>query len=165
MVSNNSGRWLAGIVAVFMIALDQISKLGALRLLHHAGQSISVLGPVDLTLVFNHSNAFGIIPVSGDVTRWALVGVSLIVAGWLIWMLVRRPVSMLPALGTGFLIAGAIGNALDRIRIGTAIDFLDASKLGFVWVFNLADASIDIGIALWLLDALLAQRPGRRAAA
>jgi len=152
-------------VAVLMIALDQISKLGVLHLLHHAGDSVSLPGPVNLTLVFNHSNAFGIIPVSGNVTRWGLVAVSMLVAFWLIWMLMRRPLSIMPALGTGFLIAGAIGNALDRIRIGTVIDFLDASKLGFVWVFNIADASIDIGIALWLLDALLAQRPGRRAAA
>jgi signal peptidase II len=152
-------------VAVLMIALDQISKLGVLHLLHHAGDSVSLPGSVNLTLVFNHSNAFGIIPVSGNVTRWGLVAVSMLVAFWLIWMLMRRPLSIMPALGTGFLIAGAIGNALDRIRIGTVIDFLDASKLGFVWVFNVADASIDIGIALWLLDALLAQRPGRRAAA
>jgi signal peptidase II len=55
--------------------------------------------------------------------------------------------------------AGAIGNALDRIRFGAVIDFFNASKLGFVWVFNVADCSIDVGIGLLLLATFLT-RPG-----
>jgi signal peptidase II len=57
------------------------------------------------------------------------------------------------------IIAGAIGNTFDRIRSGAVIDFFNASKLGFVWVFNVADSSIDLGIGLLLLSALL-MRPG-----
>jgi len=61
--------------------------------------------------------------------------------------------------GVAFIIAGAIGNALDRIRFGAVIDFFNASKLGFIWVFNVADSSIDVGIGVLLLIALLT-RPG-----
>ena len=67
--------------------------------------------------------------------------------------------SRVSAVGLAFIIAGAIGNALDRIRFGAVIDFFNASKLGFVWVFNVADSSIDVGIGLVLLAALLT-RPG-----
>jgi signal peptidase II len=54
-----------------------------------------------------------------------------------------------------FVSAGALGNALDRFRLGAVVDLFDASKLQFVWVFNLADVSIDLGIGLILLDTLL----------
>ncbi|MBO0756549.1 MAG: signal peptidase II [Bradyrhizobiaceae bacterium] len=43
--------------------------------------------------------------------------------------------------------AGALGNFLDRLRLGAVVDLFDASKLGFVWVFNVADVSIDFGIS------------------
>ena len=62
------------------------------------------------------------------------------------------------AAGLGFLIAGAIGNAFDRIRLGAVIEFIDASKIGFVWVFNVADTSVDIGIGLLLLASPLPRR-------
>jgi len=59
------------------------------------------------------------------------------------------------ALGFAFIGAGAFGNALDRLRLGAVVDLFDASKLQFVWVFNLADVAIDLGIALIVLAALL----------
>ncbi|RZN33762.1 hypothetical protein CWO90_09125 [Bradyrhizobium sp. Leo121] len=48
-----------------------------------------------------------------------------------------------------------MGNAVDRLRLGAVVDLFDASKLRFAWVFNVADVSIDLGIALILLAALL----------
>ncbi len=54
--------------------------------------------------------------------------------------------------------AGAIGNALDRLLVGAVVDFLDASKIGFVWIFNVADATLDVGIGLVLWSAFLDQR-------
>jgi signal peptidase II len=109
--------------------------------------------------VFNRSNAFGLVPVSGELTRWGLAALNLAVAAILVRVVVRRPISRVSTVGLAFIIAGAIGNALDRIRFGAVIDFFDASKLGFVWVFNVADSSIDVGIGLLLLSALLT-RPG-----
>jgi len=57
--------------------------------------------------------------------------------------------------GFALIIAGAVGNALDRIRLGAVIDLFNASKLGFIWVFNVADVSIDIGLALLLLVTVM----------
>ena len=59
------------------------------------------------------------------------------------------------AVGFALIGAGAIGNAVDRLRLGAVVDLFDASKLRFAWVFNVADVSIDLGIALILLAALL----------
>jgi signal peptidase II len=144
--------------AVLILGLDQVSKQRALGALRLEGSRIVLPGPVNLTLVFNYSNAFGLAPVSGELTRRGLAALNLAVATVLAWVVVRRSTSPLAAAGLGFLIAGAIGNAIDRIRFGAVIDFIDASKLGFVWVFNIADASLDIGIGVLLLVALTARR-------
>ena len=152
-------RVIALLVAAMVLGLDQLSKHWALAALRQAGSTVVVPGPVDLTLVFNRSNAFGLVPVSGELTRWGLAALNLVVAAILVGVVVRRPISRVSTVGLAFIIAGAIGNALDRIRFGAVIDFFDASKLGFVWVFNVADSSIDVGIGLLLLSALLT-RPG-----
>ena len=60
---------------------------------------------------------------------------------------------------------GALGNVIDRIRFGYVVDFLDVSGLGFPWVFNIADAAINVGVALLILDTLLSERAARRRAA
>ena len=61
----------------------------------------------------------------------------------------------LSAVALAFIIAGAVGNTLDRIRLGAVIDLFNASKLGFIWIFNVADVSIDIGLALLLLATVI----------
>jgi signal peptidase II len=148
-------RVIALLVVAVVLGLDQLSKQWALAALRQVGSTVVVPGPVDLTLVYNRSNAFGLVPVSGELTRWGLAALNLAVAAILVRVVVRRPMSRISTVGLAFIIAGAIGNALDRIRFGAVIDFFDASKLGFVWVFNVADASIDVGMTLLLLAALL----------
>ena len=64
--------------------------------------------------------------------------------------MVRRTTVRLSTVGLALIIARAIGNALDRIRLGVVIDIFNPSKLGFIWIINVADASIDIGVALLL---------------
>jgi signal peptidase II len=158
---------MALLLAVLVLGLDQLSKTGAVYLLQDPGATLVLPGPVDLTLVFNRSNAFGLIPIFGTLTRWGLSGLGIAVVVALIWVVVRRPMPGLAMTGIGFIIAGAAGNALDRIERGAVIDFIDAAKLGFVWVFNVADVSLDVGIGLWLLGTVLAGmrsgKPGREA--
>lgn len=141
--------------AVLALGLDQLSKRWALSALHQPGPTRVLPGPFDLTLVFNRSNAFGLVPVSGEFSRWGLTGVNVAVALVLTWVVLRRPMTMSSLIGLGFIIAGAAGNALDRMQFGAVIDFISAAKLGFVWVFNLADVSLDVGIGLVLLSRVL----------
>ena len=159
MISRPNPRMIALLVAAAVISLDQLSKLWALTTLRQAGSTLVLPGPIDLTLVFNRSNAFGLVPVSGELTRWGLTAFSLAVVAVLAGVVIPRSKSHLNTVGLAFIIAGAIGNALDRIRFGAVIDFFNASKLGFAWVFNVADSSIDVGIGFLLLSTLL-KRPG-----
>ena len=152
-------RVIASSVIALVLAIDQLSKQWALTALGKVGSTVVLPGPVDITLVFNSSNAFGLVPVSGELTRWGLTTLNLVVASLLVRVVVRRATARLTTVGFAFIIAGAIGNALDRIRFGWVIDLFNASKLGFIWIFNVADISIDIGIALVLVAPLLT-RPG-----
>jgi len=138
-----------------MLCLDQLTKHWALLSLGAVGTTIKLAGPVDLTLVFNRSNALGLIPDYGEFSRWALTALSFAIAAILLGLMLRQSTSIMNAFGFAFISAGALGNALDRLRLGAVVDLFDASKLLFVWVFNVADVSIDLGIALILLAALL----------
>ena len=159
MSRSPKSRVIASSVVALVLVIDQLSKQWALTALGKVGSTVVLPGPVDLTLVFNNSNAFGLVPVSGELTRWGLTTLNLVVASILIRVVVRRAAARLTTVGFAFIIAGAIGNALDRIRFGWVIDLFNASKLGFVWIFNVADVAIDIGIALLLIATYLA-RPG-----
>ena len=159
MSGSPKSRVIASSVVALVLVIDQLSKQWALTALGKVGSTVVLPGPVDLTLVFNNSNAFGLVPVSGELTRWGLTTLNLVVASILVRVVVRRAAARLTTVGFAFIIAGAIGNALDRIRFGWVIDLFNASKLGFIWIFNVADVSIDIGIALLLIATYLA-RPG-----
>jgi signal peptidase II len=148
-------RLFALSAALAVLALDQLTKHWALMSLATVGRTIKSAGPIDLTLVFNRSNAFGLIPDYGEFSRWALAAVSLVVAAILLRSALRQSTSIMNAVGFALIGAGAIGNAIDRLRLGAVVDLFDASKLRFAWVFNVADVSIDLGIALILLAALL----------
>ena len=141
------------------LALDQLSKRLALAALQQHDGHIPLSGPVDLTLVVNRSNAFGMVPIYGDVSKWVLILASFVVAGLLIAALFRNRLEQATATSFGFIMAGAVGNALDRLNHGFVIDFIDASKVGFHWVFNIADASIDVGVALFAWSVLKSRSP------
>ena len=152
-------RWACTAVAALIVIVDQASKAWALGLLKAEGFSRPLAPGLDATLVLNRSNAFGIVPIAGQVSRWGLVALNLGVAAALMWWLWRRRPRTTTAYGLAFLVAGAAGNAIDRIRWGVVIDFLDLSRLGFRWVFNLADVSVDVGIALLILGLVTARQP------
>jgi len=148
-------RVIVALLVGVMIAIDQLSKQWALSALGEVGSTVVLPGPLDLTLLFNYSSAFGLVPVSGGFTRWGLAALNLAVASILIRVVVQHTAMHLSTVALAFIIAGAIGNAVDRIRLGAVIDLFNASKLGFIWIFNVADVSIDIGIALLLLATVM----------
>jgi signal peptidase II len=143
------------LVVTLVLGLDQLSKQWALTVLSKVGSTVVLPGPIDLTLVFNYSNAFGLVPVSGELTRWGLTVLNLAIGSILVAVVLRRITARLSTVGFAFIAAGAFGNAFDRIRFGAVVDLFDASKLGFIWIFNVADVSIDIGMALLLLATFL----------
>jgi signal peptidase II len=157
MHPSKMGRWAALALAGLVIVLDQATKAWAVDALGVEGASRPLLGWLHATLVFNRSNAFGVVPVSGEISRWGLVAFNLIVAAALVWWMARRSRHAASLIAASFLAAGAVGNAVDRIRIGHVVDFLSLSQIGFHWVFNLADVSVDVGIGFLILNILIGQ--------
>jgi signal peptidase II len=154
-------RGLAGAVAVG--ALDQASKYVIVHVVKLQERfvpcakkpaefchQIAVSPIFDLTYVENRGASFGML-AGGAVSRVFLSVLSLAVAGFLVSWLARihRPLS---AAAVALIIGGAIGNLIDRASLGYVVDFFDFSGLFFPWVFNVADASINVGIALLALD-------------
>jgi signal peptidase II len=146
--------WTAFALALAVIVADQAVKYWILDVLRlQEGQSIAVLGPIHLTGVWNPGVSFGFLQAQHDLVRWLLVAFSVVVSIFLaLW--VRKSDRPLFAVAVGLLMGGAIGNVIDRIRIGAVADFIDASRLWFPWIFNVADSAISIGICLLLLDML-----------
>lgn len=128
---------------VVVIGVDQLSK-AAVRSSIVPGETRSVLPGIQLVNTRNQGVAFGFLP--GDhVVVTVLVGVALLVL--LVYFARNRnkPLIWLP---TGMLLGGALGNALDRVRVGYVTDFI---KFPLGWPpFNLADASITVGVLLLL---------------
>jgi len=151
-------RAIALSAASATLCLDQLSKLWALASIGEIGKTIELPGPIDLTLVLNRSNSFGLVPVYGGFSRWTLTAVNFAAAIVLLRFVLRQSTSTLNPVGLAFISAGALGNGLDRLRSGAVVDLFNASKLGFVWVFNVADVSIDLGIVLVLVSGLASFR-------
>jgi signal peptidase II len=153
-----SGRrpLFVSVVGVVVI-LDQVVKaLVRPRLELH--ESITVIsGFFSLTRVHNTGAAFGLMnnidfPLKAAVLALlqtaALIGLTVYVA-------MLAPHQRLTRLGLSFVIGGAIGNLIDRVIYGYVLDFFDFYRGGWhFWAFNVADAAINIGVALMILDML-----------
>lgn len=143
-------------VALTIIVLDQLTKLWILSGLDmRLGQTIEVSPIFDLTYVLNEGISFGLL--SGGGARWLLSIFSILVACALAWWARNAP-RRLFAVALGLIIGGALGNVIDRIRVGAVVDFLDFSAVMFPYIFNVADAAISVGVALLVLDSFLNER-------
>ena len=110
-------------------------------------------GLFSITSVRNPGAAFGIFSDYGPAFRSIfLVGVSVLAVGLLtVFYLRSRPHDRAARLGAALVIGGAIGNLIDRVRLGEVVDFLDVYVGRFHWpAFNVADSAIAVGIGLFL---------------
>lgn len=146
--------WRTLVGASLILIIDQASKLWIVHGLKLPARRHIDLSPIlDLSFVANRGAIFGSF-AGGTVSRIGLSVIALgVVTGLIVWLgrLERR----IAALGITFIVGGAIGNVIDRIRLGYVVDFLDLSDMYFPWVFNIADVAIDIGIACFIIDAFM----------
>jgi len=165
---NRDAAWRAAyaLVSMTVLSLDQITKwkITSTMTLY---SSIPVLrGFFHLTLVTNRGALFGLFHDMADPYRGALFTSIPILAILLIVVFqVRTTVADTAAqAGLALILGGALGNLTDRLRLGYVIDFLDIFVGSHHWpAFNVADASICIGVTFLVLD-LLAKGPEHRRA-
>ena len=150
---------VGGVVTLAVVLVDQIVKAGVLSYSDRPDVDPRSLTPfLDLALRWNRGISFSLFARDSALGQIALVALTLAVTGLLtVWLL--RSGSALPAVGLGLIIGGALGNAIDRVAHGAVVDYLDLHAFGrHFFVFNIADAAINIGVALLILDLLLAPR-------
>ena len=141
--------WL---IAGLTVAADQWTKHLIVTSLP-LGRSVPLLLPlVQFTHIQNTGAAFGLL--KGQ--HLLFVVFSLLVIVWIVWDLLTKPAMAATALwGCALVLGGAVGNLIDRVRLGDVIDFIDLR----VWpVFNVGDSAITIGVTLLLLHSLFAGR-------
>jgi lipoprotein signal peptidase len=148
------------VAALIAAAIDQASKAWALDTLWPPySEGIALLPVLNLRLGFNTGVTFGMFAESAAGAVWLLVGIKLGVVAWLVHWL-WRAASRIEAMAIGLIIGGALGNILDRLRIGAVTDFIDAHYGGWHWpTFNMADVAIVCGVTLLVLFGLRAAAP------
>jgi signal peptidase II len=117
----------------------------------------------DLVLTYNHGMSFGLFNNGGGLSAplFALAAAA-IVAVLVFWL--SRARSEMLAGAIGLIIGGAVGNLIDRVRLGGVIDFLYFHLGSWYWpAFNVADSAICIGVFIMLFDGLLTRRRGLQA--
>ena len=144
-------------IALAVVVLDQVVK-AIVRREMALNESIPVIpGFFDLTRVHNTGTAFGFMNATDFPFKTAIlacVAIGALVA--LAMYAATLPVNQwLARIGLALIRGGAAGNLLDRITEGYVVDFVDLYWSGWhFWAFNVADASITIGVALMILDLL-----------
>lgn len=144
---------LIGIICA-IVAFDQWSKW-TIKTSYNLYQSEPIIeGVFYFTYVTNDGMAFGLSFPGG---KTALLFVTLILTGVLMWMLWKEKNSHnLIRYGLTLILAGAIGNMIDRILYGKVVDFLDIMIGNFNWyIFNVADSAVTSGMILFILHAII----------
>ena len=140
------------VVFVSVILVDQFTKIIILSYMLNNHNEISILPFLNLTLVLNSGVAFGIFREIGEAVPILFSFLAMLVAViLLIWSFYNKQSYIFAGLVAG----GAVGNALDRLRLGAVVDFIDIYWQNLHWpAFNFADISISIGVVLFILSEL-----------
>ena len=173
-----------------VVLFDQIVKWWVLNtFMHIAGNSIYINAPFignkwdiiahpmmphidashhitdffNIVFTWNPGTSFSLFQRLGENTPFIIIVVTAFVIGFIFYYLFCRAQSY-ERLPLAFIIGGALGNLIDRVRYGAVIDFLDFHIGGVHWpAFNVADMFICVGVGLYILNWFLARRRCMRA--
>ncbi|HJP88114.1 MAG TPA: signal peptidase II [Candidatus Limnocylindrales bacterium] len=139
-------------LAALIVVLDQLTKAWLVSFLA-PGQAVDVVGDW-IRLVFSQNNGglFGLL--KGQAVIFGLI--SLVVVGLIVLYHARADPSRYLSITLGLLLGGAIGNLIDRFRLGYVVDFVDAGIGGMRWyTFNVADTGISFALLLLLAASVV----------
>lgn len=139
---------------VAFLIIDQLSKLAVQANMLLFESKTIIPGFFNITYILNPGAAFGIFRGQPESFRKAFfIIVTVIACIFLLVLLYKEFSYKLRTFAYTAVIAGAIGNMIDRIRVGKVVDFLDFYVKDFHWyAFNFADCCITVGIAVLILD-------------
>ena len=148
--------WKLLVLICFLLIIDQLSKGWTQTRFTHVGESITVIeGFFSLTYVKNTGAAFGMGGEAHPIFRMMMfLAIPTLFSFWVLWMLIKSikgPAHM--SLAYALILAGAVGNLIDRFTLGYVVDMLHFyyDRWDF-WVFNIADSCISVAAVLLIAD-------------
>lgn len=144
--------------AVFMI--DQTTKAWAVKTLRFGGDQSIIPGFLNFAYATNTGVAFSMLDDHGSTGRWGLSAVAMIAATLVLYFFWKTPRSDDRILGAlALLLAGIVGNVVDRVRLGFVVDFIDVQFGSWHYpTFNVADMAIVIGAGILIIDMFLTKK-------
>ncbi|MFO7766698.1 MAG: signal peptidase II [Pelovirga sp.] len=144
----------AGVVLITLI-LDQLTKVYFERNYALGQFKVLIDNHLYLTHVRNPGAAFGILAESAWRLPFFLIVALLAVIGILWYFHTLEPTAKWMHLSLGLILGGAVGNVIDRVRLGEVIDFIGVHWYDYHWpAFNVADSAICVGVAILLIVSL-----------
>ena len=152
MLTKRTGLALWLLLAAAICVLDQLTKLAATRYLDY-GTPTAVMPSFNLTRLHNTGAAFSMLNDAAGWQRWLFSAIAVVVAGAVVGWLVRMDRSQRwEACALTFILGGALGNLIDRLRLGYVVDFIQVYFRAYSFpAFNIADSAITIGAVMMLL--------------
>ena len=155
-----AGRWL--LLSAVVIVLDQWTKLLIVQNFREFVEVV-VWPMLNIVRLHNEGAAFSFLSTASGWQRWFFTGLGVAVSLGIATWLLRLPATgqRMLAAGLAFVMGGALGNVIDRIRFGHVVDFIHVHYGdAYFPAFNVADSAITVGAALLILDNLLEMRRG-----
>ncbi len=144
--------WLG--IALAVVLFDQATK-AIIGRTFQLGQMHTVNAVLDIVRAHNTGAAFSFLASASGWQRWFFIGLGVVAAGFIVWLLRRHGGQRLFGWALALILGGAIGNVIDRIWHGYVIDFVQVHWHGAYFpAFNVADSAISIGAALLIVDEL-----------
>ncbi|MDX5592968.1 signal peptidase II [Pseudovibrio sp. SPO723] len=146
-------------LAVIGLVLDQAVKIWVVHIYRMAeNPPISLLPFLDIILVWNRGVSYGLFQQDSDFGRWALA-IFTVLASVFIWIWGAKTKDKLLAVSLGLILAGALGNGVDRIYYGMVVDYVHFHVGTFSWyVFNIADVFIVVGAIGLIYDSFFVKK-------
>ena len=136
-------------IAFIVVALHQLARITIFPIVALQGQLI-ITPFFNFVEIWNYGISFGMMKAL-PYGQWLLSGVSLIITSVMLYCL-KKADDNISIVAFSLIVAGALGNVLDRIRFGAVADYLDLHVFGYHWpAFNFTDVAIVSGIVLLLL--------------
>lgn len=148
--------WL--LPSVLVIGIDQFTKHWIVQVLAF-GDINPVTTYFNLVLAHNVGAAFNFLAAAGGWQRLFFIAAASVASAVIIHLLRKHAGQTLFSLALSLVMGGALGNLIDRIRLGYVVDFLDFYYANYHWpAFNVADMAITGGVILLVLDSM--RKPG-----
>lgn len=149
-------------VAMVVVLLDQVSKVVILAKIPLYKSIAIIPGLFNITHVHNPGGAFGFLAQNGSPWRhWIFLCASLLALAMIIYFHHQTPPTYpYLAMGMSLIFGGAIGNLIDRLRLGEVVDFLDFYVAAYHWpTFNIADSAVTVGVGIFIIHIVLRKMP------